>query len=197
MSSIPYAPYSKSDKLGRFADWTEGDGRDQRGQAATGGGTGRGVRGGGRRDGAQAYGSNAGSAFAYFHQEDEASFSLVDNKTGSVRRGGTSAQRAMRGASGRNQGRTGGFGRGGYSVRGSGRGSGGFGGRGNRRGWRDWEKVSFQSLLFMPYAHPVYTQTSRVREGSVVVDPTWRVLEEIEFNRLNKLRLDVDAPETL
>lgn len=40
-------------------------------------------------------------------------------------------------------------------------------------------------------------QTSRVREGSVVIDPVWRVLEEIEFNRLNKLRLDVDAPETL
>jgi len=47
------------------------------------------------------------------------------------------------------------------------------------------------------YAKPVAIQTSRVREGSVVIDPTWRVLEEIEFNRLNKLRLDVDSPETL
>lgn len=196
MFSIPYAPYSKSDKLGRFADWTEGDGRDQRGQSAPGaGGTGRGgARTGGRRDGAQAYGSNAGSAFAYFHQEDEASFSLVDNRTGGLRRG--PGQRGMRGGSGRNQGRTGASGRGGYSSRGYSRG-GGFGGRGNRRGWRDWEKVNPLSLWPGSYAHPVHMQTSRVREGSVVIDPNWRVLEEIEFNRLNKLRLDVDAPETL
>jgi translation initiation factor 3 subunit D len=199
--SIPYAPYSKSDKLGRFADWTEGDGRDQRGQTATGaGGNPRGgTRAGGRRDGAQAYGSNAGSAFAYFHQEDEASFSLVDNRTGGLRRPGatSAAQRGMRGTGSRTQGRTGALSRGGYSGRGYGRGGGGFGGRGPRRGWRDWEKVTFLSLWCSTYAHTARMQTSRVREGSVVVDPTWRVLEEIEFNRLNKLRLDVDSPETL
>lgn len=59
------------------------------------------------------------------------------------------------------------------------------------------KRLIFLNPWFMLYAHQVHTQTSRVREGSVVVDPTWRVLEEIEFNRLNKLRLDVDAPETL
>jgi hypothetical protein len=40
-------------------------------------------------------------------------------------------------------------------------------------------------------------KTSRVREGSVIIDPNWRMLEEVDFLRLNKLRLEVDPAETL
>lgn len=183
---IPYAPYSKSDKLGRFADWTEGDGRAL-GGGGPAGATGRGGRiGGGRKDGQAAYGSGATNAFSYFHVEDEASFSLVDNKTGGPRRGagGFGFQR------GRGAGRGAGAGRGGTSGRtgpgGYGRNQPGqYGGRGgaaragNRRGWKDWEK------------------TSRVREGSVMIDPSWRMLEEIDFLRLSKLRLEVEPAETI
>ncbi len=136
---IPYAPYSKSDKLGRFADWNDpsSDGRQTNlglssNQASRGGGPGR--RG---RDGQPAFGSGTASAFAYFHAEDESSFSLVDNKTTTTRRGGGMNR-------GRGLGRGGGgYGRGGNNQRGRGGFFGGRGGgqRGGRRGWRDWEKV--------------------------------------------------------
>ncbi|KAH8834215.1 eukaryotic translation initiation factor 3 subunit D [Flagelloscypha sp. PMI_526] len=179
---IPYAPYSKSDRLGRFADWYDVSG----GAGVTGlptatqGGqkTRRGERG-------QAYGSGTASAFNYFHAaEDEASFSLVDNKgVGSTRgarggqyqRGGRSQGRGGAGA------RTGGAqgGRGGQNQRGQGGRGGNRGGGGGRRGWRDWEK------------------NNRNRESSVVISPSWNMLEEIEFHRLAKLRLDVDDPEDL
>lgn len=112
---------------------------------ATAAGTSRGgARPGGRKDGPQAYGSGASNAFSYFHVEDEASFSLVDNKTGGPRRGaGSFGFRGGRGA-----------GRGSASGRGSARGmstgyarGGQYGGRGGqgrgggRRGWKDWEKA--------------------------------------------------------
>ncbi|EGO02232.1 hypothetical protein SERLA73DRAFT_104617 [Serpula lacrymans var. lacrymans S7.3] len=173
---IPYAPYSKSDKLGRFADWNDNlDGR----QTAVGLPTTQNVRGGGagrnRRDGAQAFGSGTASAFAYFHVEDEASFSLVDNKPAPPRRGGAFTR-------GRGSAR----GTGNYAARGNQRGGrGGYnnnrGGaqRGGRRGWRDWEK------------------NNRTRESSVAISPQWRMLEEIEFHRLAKLRLEVDEPENV
>ncbi|KAG6813026.1 hypothetical protein H0H92_014560 [Tricholoma furcatifolium] len=175
---IPYAPYSKSDKLGRFADWNDSstDGRpNAAGVPAT-----TNVRGGGpgarRGDRNQAFGSGTASAFAYFHVEDESSFSLVDNKAAAPRRG-TGFARGGRGAA-----------RGGptYPARGGAR--GGRGGpvgrvnqaqRGGRKGWRDWEK------------------SNRTRESSVVISPQWAMLEEIEFHRLAKLRLEVDDPEEL
>ncbi|KAF9266232.1 translation initiation factor eIF-3 subunit D [Marasmius fiardii PR-910] len=174
---IPYAPYSKSDKLGRFADWNETtpDGR----QAATGLPATQSSRtgpGGRRRDGNQAFGSGTASAFAYFHVEDESSFSLVDNKAAPARktgqfsrgRGGGRGAASSYGARGSTQ-----RGRGGFT---SGRGNAQ---RGGRKGWRDWDKGT------------------RNRESSVVISPQWSMLEEIEFHRLAKLRLEVDEPEDL
>lgn len=139
---IPYAPYSKSDKLGRFADWNDPTGDNR--QATVGLPSTRDARGTGRsrRDGAQAFGSGTASAFAYFHVEDESSFSLVDNKAAPPRRGGFNRGRA-----------TGRGGPGSFSSRGAIRGArGGFtsrGGaqRGGRKGWRDWEKVYLVSNL--------------------------------------------------
>jgi translation initiation factor 3 subunit D len=139
---IPYAPYSKSDKLGRFADWNDisGDSRNPGvgalpSQSNRGGAAGR-----GRREGQQAFGSGTASAFAYFHAEDESSFSLVDSKATTVRRGGAvsrgrgGAGRGSAGFSGRGAAPRGG--RGGFTPS-----RGGGGQRGARRGWRDWEKV--------------------------------------------------------
>ncbi|KAJ7055016.1 eukaryotic translation initiation factor 3 subunit D [Mycena amicta] len=177
---IPYAPYSKSDKLGRFADWN--DSTDPR-QTAVGLPQAQGPRGmgpgGRRRDGTQAFGSGSASAFAYFHVEDESSFSLVDNKTTIPRRGGTflrGGRGGPRGGAQYNNNFRGGAQRGG---RGFVPGRGGQGQRGGRRGWRDWEK------------------NNRTRESSVVISPTWSMLEEIEFHRLAKLRLEVDEPVDL
>lgn len=140
---IPYAPYSKSDKLGRFADWNDAS-ADNR-QSAAGLSNIQNVRGGGpggrRRDGNQAFGSGTASAFAYFHVEDESSFSLVDNKAAPPRRGGFARGRgAARGTGGYNRGGVQ-RGRGGLNT---GRGGNQRGGR--RGGWRDWEKVCLFSL---------------------------------------------------
>lgn len=40
-------------------------------------------------------------------------------------------------------------------------------------------------------------QNNRTRESSVVISPQWSMLEEIEFHRLAKLRLEVDEPDEL
>ncbi|EIW76229.1 translation initiation factor eIF-3 subunit D [Coniophora puteana RWD-64-598 SS2] len=175
---IPYAPYSKSDKLGRFADWNDltSDGR----QTNTGPLAATNTRGGagrGRRDGAQAFGSGTASAFSYFHIEDESSFSVVDNKAAPPRRGGGFARgrgSARGNSSFASRGTSRGGSRGGYNTAPR---SGGQ--RGGRRGMRDWEK------------------NNRTRESSVAISPSWQMLEEIEFHRLAKLRLDVDEPEDL
>lgn len=139
---IPYAPYSKSDKLGRFADWNDisSDNRQSVAglpptQSSRGGGP-----GGRRRDGNQAFGSGTASAFAYFHVEDESSFSLVDNKAAPARRGtgfsrgrGNVRGTTPYGARGASRGI-----RGGPAFRG---GANQRGGVQRRGGWRDWEKV--------------------------------------------------------
>lgn len=175
---IPYAPYSKSDKLGRFADWYEGIG-DGRGPA-TGLSTTQGTRSGptrGRKEGTQTFGSGTASAFAYFHVEDESSFSLVDTKTTVTRRGGaiTRGRTQGRGTSAYNRGgqRSGAATRGNFQQRGGGQRGGA------RRGWRDWDKGS------------------RARESSIAINPSWSMLEEVEMLRLSKLRMEVDEPEDL
>jgi hypothetical protein len=137
--SIPYAPFSKTDKLGKFADWTEGDNRDGRPGAP-----GNQQRYGNRRDGQLAYGSGSTNAFAYIHEQDEASFSLVDNKAAVPRRGGPGGfGRGRGGMRGNNP-------RGGPAGRGAGRG-GAANARGGarapmRRGWKDWDKVSLKTV---------------------------------------------------
>lgn len=43
----------------------------------------------------------------------------------------------------------------------------------------------------------VLFKNNRTRESSVAIDPSWQMLEEIEFHRLAKLRLEVDEPEEM
>lgn len=194
---IPYAPYSKSDKLGRFADWNDisGDNRPNVGVAAQGGTRGGGPGARGRRDGQPAFGSGAASAFAYFHAEDESSFSVVDNRANVTRRGGALGR-------GRNAGRGGASNRGASQRGGRGGFSGGRGGNaqrggGGRRGWKDWKEVLSISTLHFFLALMQTRQNHRTRESSVAISPEWQMLEEIEFHRLSKLRLEVDEPEDL
>ncbi|KAF1346664.1 eukaryotic translation initiation factor 3 subunit D [Delphinella strobiligena] len=179
---VPYAPFSKGDKLGRMADWTA-DGKNQE-------------RGGRQqynrnyRD--QVYGAGAGlqGIFSVEGMQEENTFSVVDNSRTSTRtrgfgrgggtvfrgRGGARGGQAQRGARGGTFQRVGG--RGGqqqYNDRNNQR-----GGRGGRRfGWRDYDKPQ------------------RTREASVQPKDTWRLLEEIDFNRLVKLNLDTGEGEDL
>ncbi|KZM24484.1 translation initiation factor [Ascochyta rabiei] len=106
LDGIPFAPYSKADKLGRMADWTDGKDRD--------------------RGGRQQYGNRN-----YRDQqvaEEEATFSVVDNTRTSARTRGFGRGGGTRGGRGTFQRVGGRGGQGGYNDRG-GRG----GGRGGRR----------------------------------------------------------------
>ncbi|KAF2480380.1 eukaryotic translation initiation factor 3 subunit D [Neohortaea acidophila] len=183
LNGVPYAPFSKGDKLGRMADWTaEGKERER----------------GGRQQYQQRYrdqiygGGGPGGLQTVFNiegQNEESTFSLVDRSQTNTRggrgfssrgsaifrgRGGQRGAPMQRGGRGTYQrvGQRGG--QQGYDSR------GGRGGRGGRRfGWKDYDKPQ------------------RNREASVQPKDTWRMLEEIDFNRLSKLNLDTGAGEDL
>lgn len=169
-----YAPFSRSDRLGKIADWAIDPVAAQRNEN-------RQARGAfGRRDQAS-FGSGTNSLFAYAHAEDEASFSLVDNRPtkttlgrgrGNGRgRGGLASQRGSRqGYQNQNQNQRGGRG---------GRNNQQTYGRGGRRfGWKD-------------------DKPQRMRDASISVKADWQLLEEIEFNRLAKLNLEVGEGEDI
>ncbi|KAL8678159.1 MAG: hypothetical protein Q9186_005450 [Xanthomendoza sp. 1 TL-2023] len=181
VDGVPYAPYSKGDKLGRMADWTT-EGKDREGR-------------GGRQQynrnykDQQVYGAGTSSLFAVQVAEDESSFSVVDNTRTSTKsrgfgRGGATFIRG-RGRGGRDQrggrgtfqrvGQRGGQQNGYYDNR------GGRGGRGGRRfgGWKDYDKPQ------------------RNRDSSVNIKPDWQMLEEIDFNRLAKLNLETSTGEDI
>jgi translation initiation factor 3 subunit D len=182
LNGVPYAPFSKGDKLGRMADWTVKDGDRERG--------GRQQFNNRYRD--QIYGAGPGGLQSVFNiegQNEENTFSLVDRSQTSTRgrgfggrggvftrgrgqRGGAQAQRGGRGTFQRVGGGRGG--QQGYDARG-GRG----GRRGGRFGWKDYDKPQ------------------RNREASVQPKDSWRLLEEIDFNRLSKLNLDTGEGEDL
>jgi hypothetical protein len=138
----------------------------------------------------QVYGAGSASVFAAPQAEDESSFSLVSNvrDSGKTRfgrgavftrgrgrgRGQDSGARG-RGQFGQRQGRGGGQQYGGYDR--GGRGGAGRGGR--RMGWKDYDKPQ------------------RNRDASINIKPDWKLIEEIDFNRLSKLNLDTDDGEDL
>jgi translation initiation factor 3 subunit D len=139
------------------------------------------------------YGAGSASLFVAPVAEDEASFSVVSNvrDTGKTRFGRgaifTRGGRGQRGARGdtRGGGRGGQFqrgGRGGYDNRGGGYDSrggqrGGGGQRGRRFGWKDYDKPQ------------------RNRDASINIKADWKLVEEIDYNRLSKLNLDADEGE--
>ncbi|OQE26740.1 hypothetical protein PENSTE_c005G04903 [Penicillium steckii] len=179
LNGVPYAPFSKGDKLGRMADWTaESKDRERQGRQQYN----RNFRD------QQVYGAGSGSLFTVAAAEDESSFSVVDNTRTSTKRtfgrgGGTvfRGRGGQRGGMGQRGGRGGAFQRAGggrgqdrfYDNRGGGR------GRGRRFGWKDYDKPQ------------------RTREPSVNIRPEWQMLEEVDFTRLSKLNLDTPEGEDL
>lgn len=179
LNGVPYAPFSKGDKLSRVADWSS-DSKDRDGR-------GRNQYNRNYRD-QQVYGANHAVIFNAPPTEDEGSFSVVSNTrdSGKTRYGRGAVftrgrgQRGGRGDRGtgrqtlQRSGRGGQQGYGGYDR--AGRPSAG--GRGGRRfGWRDYDKPA------------------RNRDASVNVKAEWQLLEEIDFNRLSKLNLEADEGE--
>ncbi|KAG5929346.1 hypothetical protein E4U42_006177 [Claviceps africana] len=180
LNGVPYAPFSKGDKLGRMADWTS-EGKDRE--------RGRNQYNRNYRD-QQAYGASHAVSFNAPPAEDESSFSIVSNTRDSTKsrygRGAvfTRGGRGQRGGRGDSRGGRGGqFQRAGGARQGGGYDRGGrsnAGPRGGRRfGWKDYDKPT------------------RNRDASVNIKADWELLEEIDFNRLAKLNLDTDEGEDL
>ncbi|GAA5971465.1 hypothetical protein JCM11641_008363 [Rhodosporidiobolus odoratus] len=183
---IPYAPFSKNDKLGRVVDWNDSPAAT----ASTGAAAAPRQQGGKySREPKEAFGASSAGQFAYYHDEDEASFSVVAGGAGAKKPG----QQTGGGLAGRQQNRQGQQGqqRGQQGARGQqgrpgqqqqqrgqqqGRFQQGRPGQGGRGGWQRY-------------------QDQRTRDASVQIGNDWQTLEEIEFSRLNKLRLDVDIDE--
>lgn len=170
--SIPYAPFSKSDKITRIADW-----HDPAAEGATSSNArGRQQPQANRRPGREAYGASEVNAFGYVHDEDEKSFSLVDNSSRAAVRGRSGLRgRTARGGAAQNRGPT------------RTRLGGNLGGRGGARGGRAGGRGGYGG----------YDKPQRTRDSSVTVGGDWEQLEEIDFSRLNKLSLSVDEPENL
>ncbi len=188
LSNIPYAPYSKSDRLGKIADWAappetrsnqlQQQQQQQQMQQQDVSGERRRARFGA----AEAFGSGTASAFMYQHAaEEEASFSVVDRGTAAVKKAGSGGFKTQRGR--------GGLSRSGGGMGGSRRADGmtdnrrGFNPRGGYAGGR--RRYGYND------------KPQRVRDSSVKVGPEWSIMEEMEFTRLNKLHFIVDDPQDM
>ncbi|CEP08139.1 hypothetical protein [Parasitella parasitica] len=170
---IPYAPYSKADKLGRVADWSNPEGQKQDNREVQG----RQRAGFNRfnRDQHQAYGASFASAFAFTHNEDESSFSVVDNRSSGTKK---QAMKAVGGGGGSN-------------VRGNRvqtNKQGGYRTVGQRANGGRYQQ---QQNNRRRYGHKDYDKPQRVRNASINIGADWKVLDEIEFNRLNKLNFNI------
>lgn len=147
-----------------------------------------------RRGGAYASGA-AGGEHGEGAEGDEASFSLVDGGRsglksrgagGGLGRGGSSLGRPGGGGRG---GSMAGGGRGGAAGGGARGGAGGGGARGGRRGGGGGGgRIGWGGGRD-------YGRDQRVRDPSIRIGDQWTALEDIEFSRLSKLRLDVETED--
>merc|ERR1711962_818271 len=176
---MPYQPFSKSDRLGKISDWTGATYQDRRHTNKYNSAIGAG-----------------GTQYAYYHEEDESSFQLVDTSRvmrpmygrGRYFRGATRGQRGARGAMNnrwntqqqaakpmqvlskaqKNKERE------------------------RQRQVRKWQQ---QQKSRQNYNRP---NQIKQRESSVTVRPDWIVIEEMEKTQLSKLALPtVSEPEDL
>ncbi|KAI8593977.1 eukaryotic translation initiation factor 3 subunit D [Geranomyces variabilis] len=193
LAAVPYAPYSKSDRLGKIADWTApalGDGYGDRRYGNNDGDNNNRRRRFG--PGQEAFGAGLSSLFAYtVAAEDEASFSVVD-RTATVQKkpgGGFKSQRGGRG------GARGGATTGGWQAGGGRTGGPGGGPQQAMRGGHDrrGQHPGGQRRRYGGYND----KPARIRDASVQAGPEWKVVEELDFPRMNKLYFQVDEAEDI
>jgi translation initiation factor 3 subunit D len=184
-NEVPYAPFSKGDKLGKVADWAA-DAKDNKDQK-------RQQHGRGFRDPYHAYGASAASFFTNEETDNIASFSVVDSSRAATKarpqnavlkargRGGAAGATGAAGA-----GRQGGFTGAQRPAAGTQRPAtggqrGGFGANryGRRFGWKDYDKPQ------------------RLRDASVNITDDWQLVQSIGFNELQKLSFDNRAGQDI
>ncbi|KND04006.1 uncharacterized protein SPPG_01454 [Spizellomyces punctatus DAOM BR117] len=175
LSQVPYAPYSKSDRLGKIADWTAPAGSDGYGYDRRFGGDGDRRRRFGPAQ--ESFGSGLSSMFAYtVAADDEATFSVVDRQSTTQKKPGFKTQRGAR---------AGGRGGGAWQSR---TGSQAGGARRDDRRGQQGPRRRYGGYNDKP---------TRIRDASVQVGPEWKVIEELDFPRMNKLYYEVEEPEDL
>lgn len=206
---VPYAPFSKTDKLGKAADWqqTKEEDMPRRFQER-------------RRDQYHAYGASAAKMFGAEHEEED--FSIVDNNSQPVRkqavlrgrRGGKQDGTRSNSGWGRqgngrdNRGARGGFrnGRGGRNAGGNnngGRNGWNNNGGNNRWGNNRWGNNRWGNNRWgnnrwgNRWGNRYYNreEQNKNRAPSVKVEDNWKLVTEIELNKLTKLNLVVPKPE--
>jgi len=179
---MPYQPFSKADRLGKISDWTGNTYQDRRYMNKYNAQIGAG-----------------GTQYAYYHEEDESSFQLVDT---------AKTTRPM-------------FGRGRFFRGGVRGGRGMAGGRGGAQRWNQQNAAKAAPMQVLSKAQKNkererqrqvrkwqqqqkgrqnYNRPNQIkqREASVTVRPDWIVLEEMEKAQLSKLALPtVSEPEDL
>lgn len=163
---VPYAPFSKTDRIGKIADWNappedswNADNNNQQQQQQN-------FRNR-RRFGApaEAFGAGMASAFSYAIQaDDEADFSLVDRAQAPKKTSSFKPQKTQ----------------GPWNPRGQ-----------QGQGKPDFNK-GFQKRVF---GRRMADQNARIREPSIKIGHDWSLVEEMDFVRLNKLYYDVDEPK--
>ncbi|KAG1295809.1 hypothetical protein G6F66_004006 [Rhizopus arrhizus] len=119
----------------------------------------------------QAYGASFASAFAYFHNEDESSFAVVDNRSAGTKKQAMKNTVAPRNARAQVTKQPS-FRTVGQRVTNAAVG-GKYAQQKRRYGFKDYDKPQ------------------RVRNASITIGPDWKVLDEIEFSRLGKLNFAV------
>nr|XP_022907415.1 eukaryotic translation initiation factor 3 subunit D-like [Onthophagus taurus] len=148
---IPYQPFSKGDRLGKISDWTGAAFQDKKYASKY----------------ASQFGS--GSQYAYYHDEDESTFHLVDTtrvqKPPYQRGRFRPNQRNMRG-------------RGGRAGQQSGMQALG-------KGLKSRERDRKGQIKKWGQGRPQI----KIRDASVTVRPDWSTIEEMDFPRLGKLSL--------
>ncbi|XP_018319021.1 eukaryotic translation initiation factor 3 subunit D [Agrilus planipennis] len=147
---MPYQPFSKGDRLGKISDWTGAAFQDKKY--------------------ANKYASQfgSGSQYAYYHDEDESTFHLVDTtrvqKPPYQRGRFKTNQRNMRGR----------------GIRGVQAGMQALG-----KGLKAREKDRKNQMKKWGQGRPQI----KIRDASVTVKPDWVTIEEMDFPRLGKLSL--------
>ena len=189
-SALPYAPFGRSDRLGRAADFSSGGGGHNRGGGYGGGGNYNNNQqgGGGGYNNRRAGGYGDNNRNNNNDDEKEDTFHLVDTtKAVTTKRFVNPAAKRrqhsqrLRQINARRQQSSGGtaiagldkmtgrFGGGGGRGGPGGRGSGGRGGRGGPGGGRGG-----------------YYNNRADRQPSVAVQPAWKLMEEIDLSKLTK-----------
>jgi len=169
-SDIPYAPFSKTDKLGKAADWNanEGFNKDQKDKGKRF-----------QRDYFHAYGVSDASSFAAENNNDE-EFSVVDNSKTTTPRNQTSTT-LLKGR------------------RGGAQQSGGYQKRQFAGGAAHGKQAGGARKPFNPMRRNNWKddKPERLRDSSVKVQENWKNISEVELSKLTKLHFEVKTSEEL